>query len=103
MDRIERSILRNLIYDEDYCRKVIPFIKKEYFNEKNEKIIFEEIYSFIEKYNKLATQEILYIEVSGRTDLNESGIKEINSLISELTIKGVDSKWLTDSTEKWCK
>jgi len=103
MDRIERTILRNLIYDDEYCRKVIPFIKKEYFHEKNEKTIFEEIYSFIEKYNKLVTKEILFIEVSKRTDLNETEVKDINSIIAELKSESVEIEWLVNSTEKWCK
>ena len=64
MERIELLILRNLIYNEEYTRKVIPFIKDDYFEEQNQKIIFQEISSFIQEYNKLATKEILSIEVA---------------------------------------
>jgi replicative DNA helicase len=63
MEKIEFLILRNLLYNEEYTRKVLPFIKAEYFEDSNQKIIFEEIYSFITEYNKLATKEVLYIEL----------------------------------------
>ena len=56
MEKIEFLILRNLLYNEEYMRKVLPFIKAEYFEDSNQKIIFEEIYSFITEYNKLATK-----------------------------------------------
>ena len=54
---IERTTLTNLIWDEDYARKVIPFIKPEYYADKNERVIFEEITKFTEKYNAIPTQE----------------------------------------------
>ena len=66
------KILRNLIYNEDYIRKVLPFLRKDYFQDYNLKIIFDEIYSFINEYNKPATKEALLIEVDKRTDLNET-------------------------------
>jgi replicative DNA helicase len=66
MEKIEFLILRNLLYNEEYTRKVLPFIKAEYFEDSNQKIIFEEIYSFITEYNKLATKEVLYIELGKR-------------------------------------
>ena len=75
MERIELLILRNLIYNEEYTRKVIPFIKDEYFEEQNQKVIFQEISSFIQEYNKLATKEILSIEVEKRNDINDSNFK----------------------------
>ena len=59
MDRVETTILRNLIYDEEYIRKVIPFIQPDYFENSQEKIIFEEIAKFIVKYDKPASQEVL--------------------------------------------
>ena len=63
MDKIEFLILRNLLHNEEYTRKVIPFIKAEYFEDINQKIVFEEILSFVGQYNKLATKEVLSIEV----------------------------------------
>ena len=69
MERIETTILRNLIYNEEYSRKVIPFIKPEYFEQRTENVIFEEITQFIVKYGSSITIEALNIEVENRTDL----------------------------------
>jgi len=103
MEKIELLILRNLIYNEEYARKVIPFIKDEYFEDPNQKIIFQEILSFIEKYNKLATKEILSIEVEKRSDINDTNFKEIVDIISSLEDEVGELDWLVDSTEKWCR
>ena len=90
MERIETTILRNLVFNEDYSRKVIPFIQPSYFEQKAEKVIFEEIVQFIVKYGSAITIEALNIEVENRTDLNETEIKEIreinNSLNNDLEI-----------------
>jgi replicative DNA helicase len=103
MERIELLILRNLIYNEEYARKVIPFIKDEYFEEQNQKIIFQEISSFIQEYNKLATKEILSIEVEKRNDINDTNFKEVVDIISSLEDEIGEIEWLIDSTEKWCR
>ena len=76
MERIETTILRNLIFDEEYSRKVIPFIQPDYFENKTEKIIFEEATQFIVKYDAAITIEALNIEIENRTDLTETEIKE---------------------------
>ena len=103
MERIELLILRNLIYNEEYTRKVIPFIKDDYFEDQNQKIIFQEISSFIQEYNKLATKEILSIEVEKRNDINDSNFKEVVDIISSLEDEVGELDWLIDSTEKWCR
>ena len=103
MERIELLILRNLIYNEEYTRKVIPFIKDDYFEEQNQKIIFQEISSFIQEYNKLATKEILSIEVEKRNDINDTNFKEVVDIISSLEDEVGELDWLIDSTEKWCR
>jgi replicative DNA helicase len=103
MERIELLILRNLIYNEEYTRKVIPFIKDDYFEEQNQKIIFQEISSFIQEYNKLATKEILSIEVEKRSDINDTNFKEVVDIISSLEDEVGEIEWLIDSTEKWCR
>ena len=103
MERIELLILRNLIYNEEYTRKVIPFIKDEYFEDQNQKIIFQEISSFIQEYNKLATKEILSIEVEKRNDINDTNFKEVVDIISSLEDEVGEIEWLIDSTEKWCR
>lgn len=103
MDKVEILILRNLIYNEQYVRKVIPFIKSEYFEDTHQKIIFEEILSFITEYNKPVTKEILCIEIEKRQDLNDESFKEIINLISRLDDAGSEFNWLVDTTEKWCR
>jgi replicative DNA helicase len=103
MEKIELLILRNLIYNEDYIRKVLPFLRKDYFQDYNLKIIFDEIYSFINEYNKPATKEALLIEVDKRTDLNETFYKEIVSIIDSFDNSPAELQWLIDTTEKWCR
>jgi hypothetical protein len=72
MERLEITILRNLIFNEDYARKVIPFIQPEYFEDRVEKIIFEETVKFIVKYGSSITVEALGIEIDNRRDLTET-------------------------------
>ena len=103
MERIETTILRNLIFNEDYSRKVIPFIQPEYFESKSEKVIFEEITQFIVTYGSAITIEALNIEVENRTDLNETEIKEIRDINKSLDDSPVEKNWLLDTTEKWCR
>jgi replicative DNA helicase len=103
MERIENTILRNLIYNENYSRKVIPFIQPNYFEQKSEKVIFEEIVKFITKYGSSITIEALNIEVENRTDLNETEIKEIRQINDNFDNSPVDSSWILDTTEKWCR
>lgn len=102
-DRIELTILRNLIHDEEYLRKVLPFINADYFQERVEKIIFEEIVSFTQEYNKKLTSEILNIEIQNRDDLSEQEFKDISSLIEILREEETHDQWLLDATEKWCR
>ena len=100
---IERTTLSNLIYNEDYCRKVLPFIKPTYFDVKEERIIFEEIYSFVDKYKKIPSQISLEIEVEQRKDLTETEHSKIVDIIKTLDSTDVDMDWLVDTTEKFCK
>ena len=103
MERIETTILKNLIYNEEYSRKVIPFIEPTYFEQRSEKVIFEEITQFIVKYGSSITTGALNIEVENRTDLNESEIKETRDICNSFTDSPVDHQWLLDTTEKWCR
>ena len=103
MERIELTILRNLIFNEEYSRKVIPFIEPDYFEERKEKVIFEEITSFIVKYDSAITIEALNIEVENRTDLTDTELNEIREINKSLDDSPVDYQWLTDTTEKWCR
>ena len=71
MDKVEFLILRNLIHNEEYVRKVIPFIKADYFEDYNQKIVFEEIIKFVGEYNQPVTKEVLCIETEKRQDIND--------------------------------
>ena len=102
-ERIEETILRNLICNEQYYRKVVPFIKADYFQEYNEKILFEEIADFAAKYDKVPTKEVLTINLQNRGDLTEETFKDTLSGLNSLTDEWVDYDWLCDSTEKWCQ
>jgi replicative DNA helicase len=103
MERIETTILRNLVFDEDYARKVIPFIQPDFFEVSTEKTIFQEIVHFIVKYNSNITLEALQIEIENRTDLTEEEIKQSREIVISLHSSLVDAQWLLDTTEKWCR
>jgi len=103
MERIETTILRNLVFNEEYSRKVIPFIEPDYFEQRSEKVIFEEITQFIVKYGAAITTEALSIELENRTDLSEMEVKETREITSNLTDAPVEKNWLLDTTEKWCR
>ena len=103
MERIETTILRNLVFNEEYSRKVIPFIEPDYFEQRTEKIIFQEITEFIVKYGNVITTEALSIEMEDRADLSEMEVKESREIITGLNDSPVDSQWLLDTTEKWCR
>ena len=100
---IEITTLSNLIHNEPYARKVLPFLKTEYFYNRNERVVFEEISKFTEKYNNIPTQQSLQVEIDSRKDLTEEEFKNVNSLIQTLEKHDVDMQWLIDTTEKFCK
>ena len=100
---IERTTLTNLIYNEDYTRKVLPFIKPEYFANRNERVVFEEIEKFLDKYNSLPTKETLTIGIDNRKDITDEEYKKVVDIISSLDKTDVDLQWLHDETEKFCK
>ena len=81
---IERTVLTQLVSNEEYTRKVLPFLKGDYFSDRSEKIVFEEITKFVEKYNKVPTKTSLEIEVQSRKDLNEADFKSVISLVKGL-------------------
>ena len=101
--RIETKILSNLVYDEQYCRKVIPFIRTDYFSERKEAILSKIIVEFFTKYNKPLTKEILSIEVGNRTDINDKELAEINNYVDTMTHDEVNETWMLEQTEKFCK
>jgi len=102
-NRLEDTILTNLVFNEEYARKVLPFLKDEYFGTRSDKLLFESVYDFITKYNNLPTKETLIIELNNRKDINEEEFKAIKTTINGLTPQESDIQWLFDTTEKFCK
>ena len=103
MEKVEFLILRNLLYNEEYVRKVLPFLKADYFEERNQRIVFEEISNFVQEYNKPATKEVLCIETEKRQDINGDEFQEITKIISYLEDDPSEFNWLVNTTEKWCR
>ena len=99
MDKIEFLILKNLLHNEDYLRKVVPFLKGDYFQDANQKIVYDEIFNFVTQYNEVPTKEILSIEMGKRKDINETSFKEVSQLISCLDDSPAEIEWLIDTTE----
>ena len=103
IDRIETVILGALMHDDSYCRKVLPFIKGQYFSDESEKLIFQKIEEFIHKYDNLPSKEALLISISNDRSLMDVTEKNSKEIVSNLTSIKVDSQWLLDQTESWCK
>ena len=103
MEKLELTILKNLIHDDDYARKVIPFINLDYFDVRAETVLCQEIIEFIAKYNKSITTEILDLEIQNRDDLTEQEFKDIREIIPTLSESDINTEWLIDATEKWCR
>ena len=100
---IERTALGQLVSNEEFARKALPHMRGDYFSDKTEKTIFEEITKFVDKYKKIPTQTSLEIEVQSRKDLNESDYKKVVEVIKTLKSTDVDFDWLVDTTEQFCK
>jgi replicative DNA helicase len=104
--KLEQTILRNLIRNEDYLRKVLPFLKAEYFTDKIEKIIYEEIHKFTEIYNSTPTIEAIGLAIKERRNLSDEDLDKSKTYLHEIaSFKDEESKvqWLTDKTEKFCQ
>jgi replicative DNA helicase len=104
--KLEQTILKNLIYNEEYLRKVLPFIKDEYFSDKTEKLLFKEIISFVQSYNSTPTIEAIGLAVKERRNLTDDEVEKSESYLQEIALaKGEESKiqWLIDKTEGFCQ
>lgn len=106
MFRLEATILKNLIYSEPYMRKVIPFLKSEYFKERTERIVFDEIAAFVEKYRNLPTHEALVINITESKALKEEQVRDAVELLKQIHVdrnEPTDLQWLSEQSEKFCK
>ena len=101
--RIENTIIKNLIQNDTYTRKVIPFIKSEYFTESSERLVFEEISNYFDKYTKSPTVEALLINLDNVTSKGDAIVKSSKQLVENIKTDDTPLDWLIDETEKWCK
>lgn len=101
--RIEQSILSNLIVNEEYCRKVIPHIKREYFSDRKESTIYTIIGKFFGQYNKPASKEIVLIELGNVKGISDKELVDCLDYVQQLDHVESNSDWLIDETEKFCK
>ena len=101
--RIENTILASLFFKEEYTRKVLPFIKEEYFGNRVEQLLFGEVFKFVEKYNNLPTKDAILIELNSRRDINEEELQHLKDYIVGVENTESDEQWLLETTEKFCK
>ena len=101
--RIEQTILKNLIQNEEFTRKCIPFLKSEYFTDTAEKTIYEFTYDYFQKYTKPPTVEALLISLDNSTSLSESIVKDAKTIVGSFSSEDTPQDWLVDETEQWCK
>lgn len=102
---LEKTILKNLLRNEAYTRKVLPYLKDEYFTVEEERVVFREIENFIEKYNRAPTVDALKIELDAVANLNETQAKGVQTIVDGLITDDIETNtdWLIDSTEKFCQ
>jgi replicative DNA helicase len=101
--KIEEIALSKLILDEDYCRKVIPFLKDEYFDMLTNRVLFATINEYVSKFDATPEPNALKIEVENRRDISEEVYREIEQFLDNLDRQHYNAEWLLDATEKWCK
>jgi replicative DNA helicase len=106
MNRLEHSILKNLIYNETFARKVLPFLRNDYFSDNTEKVVYKEVDDFINKYNSLPTHEALIINLTESKKLTEQEVRNSIELINNINQhkdEPTEMKWLVEQTEKFCQ
>jgi replicative DNA helicase len=104
--KLEQVILKNLVYNEDFLRKVLPFIKSDYFSDRTERSLFDEISSFTETYNNPPTVEALSIAIKEKINLSDDEVKNCETYLQEIQDNRTSEseiQWLVDKTEKFCQ
>ena len=101
--RIEQAILSNLIHSEEYCRKVVPHLKRDYFGDRKEAAIVSLLIKFFEDYNKPASPEVIQIEIGNLKGFTDKEIPEMQELVKLLDKAEPNQEWLIGQTEKFCK
>jgi replicative DNA helicase len=100
---IETTILNHLVFDEEYGRKVIPFLKDEYFSDYKDKLVFKLITEYVEKYNSFPSKEALVIDLTNKDGINENSFKDCKETIEKMEPTDSQLEWLLDQTESWCQ
>mgnify|MGYP003641383582 FL=1 len=100
---IERIILSNLCYNEDFLRKVIPFLKPEYFSNGSERVIFNKISEYTVNYNAPPSKQAIIISVTDDKSVSETQYNEIQEIVNDIENEDSNSEWLLTETEKFCK
>jgi replicative DNA helicase len=104
--KLETTILKNLVYSEEYTRKVLPFIQADYFSDNKEKIVFNLVSEFVNKYKTLPTHEALVIDLTDSKTLNDVEVKSALNLLEEINQnkkEPTEHQWLIEQTEKFCQ
>ena len=101
--KIENVILQNLANDDEFMRKVIPFLKRDYFLDNTDKIVYDKIKSFIDEYNSIPSKDALTIAAQNDKTLSEDQYKEVVDAIHNLDPTEHNKDWLYKETEKFCK
>lgn len=100
---VEELIFSNLVYNEGYGRKVIPFLRTEYFNNKIDRAIYKTVHSYVEKFNSFPNQTAMLIELENSNSLTQDEYSIAKEKVEKLEDKQVDLDWLVSQTEKFCK
>lgn len=101
--RVEEIVLSNLLLSEDYARKVVPHLEKEYFAERVDALIYDEINSFFLKFNTLPTKEVLRVQISDKSGISNSDTEEALSRVQGLSSEPKNLDWLVEKTEAFCR
>jgi replicative DNA helicase len=101
---IEQTIINNLVYNEEYTRKVLPFLKEEYFSDHSDKVLFQIIENYVKKYNSNPSIEAVAIDLSNKDNVNEQLFNDSKEKIKNITKDdSTGMQWLLDETEKFCQ
>lgn len=100
---MEKTVLSHLVFNETYCRKVLPFLKEEYFSNSADKIVFSIIDSYVNKYNNLPTKEVIKIELDKKENISQQNYIDAQKTIDNLECENSDLSWLVNTTEKFCQ
>jgi len=103
MSKVENLVIKNLLLDEEYVRKAMPFIKAEYFSDLLEKNLYNIINKYFTDYNALPTKEALEIEVGQLGNISDEQHRQTIQYIRDIDDEKSEYDWILDTTEKWCK